>query len=815
MTWATTMTSWANGRRLLFCDIETYCEVDLKTCGVFRYADDPSFEVMLFGFAYNDEDVKVIDIASGEKIPDYVLEDLFDAEILKLAHNAQFEITCLSRWLGRELPPEQWYCTAVRAATLGLPRSLEAVGDALGLPEDEKKLKIGKQLIQYFAKPCAPTKTNGGRTRNLPRHEPEKWALYKTYNIGDVATERSIYKRMLAYPDIPEREHRLWEVDQRINAAGTTVDTVLIKNIIEYGAERTEALQEEAKRISGLDNTNSMPQIKRWLRTKGIAVSSFDKDAVRDLSKTVADPDVLRFLQIRQELGKTSVAKYDAMQRALCSDGRVRGMLQFYGANRTGRWAGRIVQLQNLPRNELDDIDLPRRIVRSGDFELLELLYDSPMDVFSQLVRTAFIAGAGKMFVVADYSAIEARVIAWIAGEEWRLQAFRDGKDIYCESASQMFGVPVVKNGVNGHLRKKGKVAELACIAEGTLIQTERRGLVPIEELTELDRVFDGEQYVSHGGVLYKGTKEVITYDGLSATADHLVWIEGQSGPVPFGCAAESHARLLRPGDNQNDQRRDGKRGNPRIGEAGGSSQTEELAGNQKAVRVYDILNCGPNNRYLANGALVHNCGYQGGIGAMKRMGGEEMGLTDTEMQEIVDNWRAKSPKIVELWSKAERAAKNAILHPGTTQHFAPTCSFQMIGKHLFMTLPSGRRICYNGARVEQSDKNQFKSSIKYMGQDQESGRWGLVETYGGKLVENCIQSVARDCLGEAMIRLDDAGYRPEFHIHDEVVIPVPAENAERDLEKIADIMALEDLPWKTGLPLRADGYVTEYYKKD
>lgn len=664
------MTSWADGRRLLFCDIETYCEVDLKTCGVYRYVDDPSFEVNLFGYAYNDEEVRTVDLLQGESIPGRVMADLRNPEVVKVAHNANFEITCLTKWFMEDMDPKQWYCTAVRAATLGLPRSLEAVGDALGLPEDEKKLKIGKQLIQYFAKPCAPTKTNGGRTRNLPRHEPEKWALYKTYNIGDVTTERSIYKRMLAYPDIPEREHRLWEVDQRINAAGTTVDTILIKNIVEYGAERTEALQEEAKRISGLDNTNSMPQIKRWLRTKGIAVSSFDKDAVRDLSKTVADPDVLRFLQIRQELGKTSVAKYDAMQRALCSDGRVRGMLQFYGANRTGRWAGRIVQLQNLPRNELDDIDLPRRIVRSGDFELLELLYDSPMDVFSQLVRTAFIAGAGKTFVVADYSAIEARVIAWIAGEEWRLQAFRDGKDIYCASASQMFGVPVVKNGVNGHLRKKGKVAELAC-------------------------------------------------------------------------------------------------------------------------------------------------GYQGGIGAMKRMGGEQMGLTDSEMQEIVDNWRAKSPRIVELWSKAERAAKNAILHPGTTQHFAPTCSFQMIGKHLFMTLPSGRRICYNGARVEQSDKNQFKSSIKYMGQDQESGRWGLVETYGGKIVENCIQSVARDCLGEAMIRLDDAGYRPEFHIHDEVVIPVPAENAERDLEKIADIMALEDLPWKTGLPLRADGYVTEYYKKD
>lgn len=664
------MTSWADGRRLLFCDIETYCEVDLKTCGVYRYVDDPSFEVNLFGYAYNDEEVRAVDLLQGESIPESVMADLRNPEVVKVAHNANFEITCLTKWFMEDMDPKQWYCTAVRAATLGLPRSLEAVGDALGLPEDEKKLKIGKQLIQYFAKPCAPTKTNGGRTRNLPRHEPEKWALYKTYNIGDVTTERSIYKRMLAYPDTPEREHRLWEVDQRINAAGTTVDTILIKNIIEYGAERTEALQEEAKRISGLDNTNSMPQIKRWLRTKGIAVSSFDKDAVRDLSKTVADPDVLRFLQIRQELGKTSVAKYDAMQRALCSDGRVRGMLQFYGANRTGRWAGRIVQLQNLPRNELDDIDLPRRIVRSGDFELLELLYDSPMDVFSQLVRTAFIAGAGKTFVVADYSAIEARVIAWIAGEEWRLQAFRDGKDIYCASASQMFGVPVVKNGVNGHLRKKGKVAELAC-------------------------------------------------------------------------------------------------------------------------------------------------GYQGGIGAMKRMGGEQMGLTDSEMQEIVDNWRAKSPRIVELWSKAERAAKNAILHPGTTQHFAPTCSFQMIGKHLFMTLPSGRRICYNGARVEQSDKNQFKSSIKYMGQDQESGRWGLVETYGGKIVENCIQSVARDCLGEAMIRLDDAGYRPEFHIHDEVVIPVPAENAERDLEKIADIMALEDLPWKTGLPLRADGYVTEYYKKD
>ena len=976
------MTSWINPqKRLLFIDIETYSETDLKECGVYRYCEDPAFEVDLLGYAYGEEKVKVLDLLQGEQIPEELLKDLTDPDVIKIAHNANFERTCLTKWLDTDMDPAQWYCTAVRAATLGLPRSLEGVGEALGLAEDEKKMAVGKRLIQYFAKPCAPTKTNGGRRRNLPHHEPEKWKIYKDYNGRDVETERTIFYKMQAFPEVSEEEHRLWELDQRMNAAGVEIDVDLVQAIIGYSEQHSVELQEEAKQISRLENPSSIKQAMLWLRQNGVPVQSFNKDTVADLVKTVTDPAVLRFLQIRQELGKTSVTKYDAMSRARCEDNKVRGMLQFYGANRTGRWAGRIVQLQNLPQNKLNDLDLARTIVKNKDFELLELLYDSTMDVFSQLIRTAFIAGDGKLFAVADYSAIEARVIAWLAGEEWRLDAFKHGQDIYCASASQMFGVPVKKNGINGHLRKKGKVAELACIAEGTLIQTDRRGLVPIEDLTELDRVFDGEQYVSHGGVLYKGTKEVIAYDGLSATTDHLVWVEGQAEPVPFGIAARSHAHLLRPGDSrtnlwksknrfgrkdlhetenkeglrvtvcddgvpvlweagvdpapepdawaivrvpalhadptgsemalqegdrseaemreperqglsklrrardtvqlpersggrpldhgeprttsgdgarpdrqrwelragkppvpdthgqqreqavngdarmesgrmaireiggdQNDQRRDDERRNHRIGEASGPIQAEELAGNQKTVRVYDILDCGPNNRYLANGALVHNCGYQGGIGAMKRMGGEDMGLTDEEMQEIVDNWRAKSPKIVELWATTEKCAKEAILHPGTVQRFSKGLAFKMIGPHLFARLPSGRLLCYNNARIA---KGQMRTEIKYMGQNQTTQKWEEVNTYGGKLVENLTQATARDCLGCAMLRLADKNLMPSFHIHDEVVIPISTENAEETLKTIEDIMALDGIPWKEGLPLKADGYLTYYYKKD
>jgi len=662
------MTSWIKpGRRLLFIDIETYSETDLKKCGVYRYCEDPAFEVDLFGYAYGEEKVKIIDLLQGEQIPTEVLNDLSDPNVIKIAHNANFERTCLTKWLDTDMDPAQWYCTAVRAATLGLPRSLEAVGEALGLAEDEKKMAVGKRLIQYFAKPCAPTKTNGGRRRNLPHHEPEKWKLYKEYNLRDVETERIIFYKMLPFPEISEEEHRLWELDQRMNALGVEIDVDLVGAIIGYSEQHSADLLEEAKGISKLANPSSPKQAMAWLKRNGVPVQSFNKETVTDLVKTVSDPAVLRFLQIRQELGKTSVAKYDAMQRARCEDNKVRGMLQFYGANRTGRWAGRIVQLQNLPKNELNDLDLARSIVKNRDFELLELLYDSTMDVFSQLIRTAFIAGEGQLFAVADYSAIEARVIAWLAGEEWRIEAFEQGQDIYCASASQMFGVPVKKNGINGHLRPKGKVAELAC-------------------------------------------------------------------------------------------------------------------------------------------------GYQGGIGAMKRMGGEKMGLTDEEMQEIVDHWRAKSPKIVELWATTEKCAKEAILHPGTVQRFSRGLAFKMIGPHLFARLPSGRLLCYNNARIA---KGQMRTEIKYMGQNQTTQKWEEVNTYGGKLVENLTQATARDCLGCAMLRLAEKNLMPSFHIHDEVVIPISAENAEETLQTITKIMTLNDVEWKEGLPLTADGYLTYYYKKD
>lgn len=641
---------------------------------------------------------------------------------------------------------------------------------------------------------------------------------------------------------------------------------------------------------------------------------------------------------------------------------------------------GRIVQLQNLPQNKLKDLDLVHGIVRDGDFDLLEILYESPMDLFSQLIRTSFIARKGKTFAVADYSAIEARVIAWLAGEEWKLDSFRNGEDIYCATASRMFNVPVVKNGVNGELRKKGKIAELACIAEGTLIQTDR-GLIPIQDLTTQDLVYDGESYVQHGGLIDKGIKEVISYDQLSATADHLVWIEGQSEPVPFGYAARTNARLLRPDHKgqslrksenhlgsenihatedpkglrvalcsdgmlvvrkagvdipaESNQRplnglpalhanpscaevalqeslgaettmrkpegkelqglrragnkiqihecsgrglvdngesrtasRDGagqdrqqrslrageysipfscgqqhkqthdratemesarvavcpNRGDPyanrgndtkpnhRIGENSRSRKTQELANHSTAVRVYDILNCGPNNRYLANGVLVHNCGYQGAVGAMKKMGGEEMGLTEDEMQHIVNVWRGSNGKITELWRTTENSAKKAIVHPGVSITIQHGITFQMLDGTLYVTLPSGRALAYQKARIERVG---MRSSIKYMGQTPETKKWETVDTYGGKITENITQAVARDCLGAAMLRLDKAGYRVCFHVHDEVIVEVDEGSAESDLQRIREIMRLDGVEWLKGLPLNAEGYITTYYRKD
>ena len=447
----------------LSIDIETYSEVDLTKTSVYRYSEDPSFEILLFGYAFDDEPVTVIDVAAGG-IPENLLMALTDPEITKVAYNAAFERVCLSNYMMRLglidtfLPPEQWCCTMIHALSCGLPRSLAGVGQALGLPEEEAKMKEGKALIQYFSVPCKATKANGGRTRNLPQHDMRKWLTYQAYNARDVEVERTI-RKMLDSKPVPETEWQAYWLDQHINDRGVLVDRKLMENAIKISQEHTEELTNEAIRITGLQNPNSISQLKEWLGVEG----SLDKKAIKTMRGSGnLDLKQDRLLAIRQEMGKTSISKYEAMQRGVCKDGRIRGLFQFYGASRTGRWAGRQVQVQNLPQNHLTDLDDARQLVIEGDRESLKMLYGNLPDTLSQLIRTAFIAPEGRTFSVADFSAIEARVLAWLADEQWRMEVFEQGGDIYCASASQMFKVPVEKHGVNGHLRQKGKIAELA-----------------------------------------------------------------------------------------------------------------------------------------------------------------------------------------------------------------------------------------------------------------------------------------------------------------------------------------------------------------
>lgn len=488
--------------RTLGVDIETYSSVDLTKMGVYAYAESPDFEVLIIGYKFDDGDfVQVIDCmakdANGNKLisvpghPQNVLftrflEALIDPDVVKTAFNANFERTCLSRWLGVPMPPEQWHCTMVKALTMGLPGSLAAVGAAMGLPEDKLKDKQGKALIQYFSKPCRPTKANGGRTRNLPEHDQEKWQLYLSYNRQDVVTEQEILKRLSIYKTTPE-EQALWALDQRMNDRGVKLDIPMISKIVEYNGKRRQELQEEAQQITGLSNPNSLSQLKPWLDSQGMPLTSVTKDTIAAALKLKYIPDnVRRVLEIRTALGKTSVAKYNTMLGAACADHRLRGILQFYGANRSGRWAGRLVQTHNLAKNMLPDLDLARELAVEGDFDTMQTLFGETAFVFSELVRTAFIPSEGCRFVVSDFSAIEARVIAWLAGEQWTLDAFAAGKDIYCETASMMYHVPVVKHGENGELRQKGKVAVLACGYQGgvgAMKAMDKAGTIPEEEL--------------------------------------------------------------------------------------------------------------------------------------------------------------------------------------------------------------------------------------------------------------------------------------------------------------------------------------------
>ena len=652
-------------KRVLSIDLETYSSVNLKDCGVYKYVESPDFEIMLCAISYDNEPVTVYELAVGDELPQSFIDALTDENIIKEAHNATFERVCLSMYLygsyEKMLDPSQWFCTLAHSSILGLPASLEKVGQVLGLAEDKKKLSTGKALIRYFA---TPSKTKG-RIRNLPYHDIDRWNLYTEYNGQDVVTEKAVEDVLKRFP-VPSIEKRIYDLDQTINDRGALLDLELVNNIIEYNNQYQDELLQRAKAITGLDNPNSTKQLLSWLQEREEGVISCNKESIAKLIETTKNEDVREMLKLRQEMTKTSLKKYDTMERAACNDGRIRGVLQYYGANRTGRWAGRLVQVQNLPRNYIPELDEVRELVKAKEFDTLAMLYDNVPDILSQLIRTAFIAPKGKSFVVCDYSAIEARVIAWLAGEQWRQDVFKDNGDIYCASASQMFGVPVVKHGENGHLRQKGKVAELAL-------------------------------------------------------------------------------------------------------------------------------------------------GYQGAVGALKQMGGADMGLSEDEMQDIVTKWREASPSIVNLWREVENCAKKTIRTHESTKLKEKNISFHFEKGILFIQLPNGRRLAYQGASV---DGNGRYSKINYKGLHQERKIWCDLETYGGKLVENIVQATARDCLAYAMIALDDAGYKIVFHIHDEVVIEVDASSAKKDYITIRDIMC-KDIPWAKGLILNAEGFTNDYYMKD
>lgn len=950
--------------RTLSIDIESYSDVDLSKCGVYKYASSPAFEILLFGYAVDGGDVQVVDLACGEQIPDEIISALSDTSVTKWAFNAMFERVCLSNFLGEWLEPEGWHCTMVWSATLGLPLSLESAGAALGL--EKQKLTEGKDLIRYFCVPCKPTKANGGRIRNRPEHDPEKWKRFKAYNLRDVETEMQIQKRLSHFP-VPDAIWEEYHLDQEINDRGIGVDMELVRQAIAIDARSRERLTAAMRELTELENPNSVQQMKQWLADQGMETDTLGKKAVAELVKTAPEP-LREVLSLRQQLAKSSVKKYAAMENAVCADGRAHGMFQFYGANRTGRFSGRLIQLQNLYKNTMPDLAQARALVRSGNYEALSMLYEDIPDTLSQLIRTAFVPQNGRKFIVADFSAIEARVIAWFAGERWRLKVFEDGGDIYCASASQMFHVPVEKHGVNGHLRQKGKQAELACIAEGQLVLTDK-GLVPIESVTTNHKLWDGESWVKHEGVIYKGEREVIEYEGLRATPDHLVWIEGQPWPVQLGVAASCGAHLIQTGDggqairlgenhipgekverknepllcadrvhgvweypmavsfqpaerkikrmpkmftakkdslmarpqtdsgkaemrkskrcrlsqlwrarhkvfiskcdrsgavlNKNlwtsrqgngdrpNQQRYGlcsrqsslcipcgeqwkqamygskpfftgilavceKRGNsetvagndkgrnhPRCG---GRSflQTEELANYQCKARLYDIRNAGSYHRFTVSGKLVHNCGYGGSVGALKAMGALEAGMTEEELQPLVDSWREANPNIVRFWWDVDRAVKDCIRQrvPMETHGLR----FDYRSAMLFITLPSGRKLAYVKPRI---GENQFGGeSVTYMGVSG-TKKWERLESYGPKFVENIVQGTARDILCYAMQTLKNCSI--VAHVHDEIIIEA---DRRMSVEAVCEQMGRTP-PWAKGLKLRADGYECEFYQKD
>ncbi len=776
-------------------DLETFSSVSLKDCGVYRYAEAPDAELLLFGYSADGEPVRVIDVAQGEKIPEDILEALSDDKVTKWAFNASFERIFLSIWLKRNYPehfrsysisedtvgnyldPSSWRCTMTWAAFMGLPLSLEKVSSVLKLTE--QKMSEGKNLIRYFCVPRKPTKNNPA-LRNYPSDSPERWQTFKEYNRRDVAVEMGIQKKLARFP-VPEAVWEEYHLSEEINDRGILLDKTMVENAIAIDAKVRSDLMEKMRTLTALENPNSNQQLQGWLKEKGIETDSLDKNAISELIPAVSD-DVKEVLRLKQQISRSSVRKYKKMMDTMCEDNRARGMFQFYGASRTGRWASRHIQMQNLRQNHLPDLAEARAIVRSGDYETLSMFYEDIPDTLSQLIRTAFIPRKGYMFYVSDFSAIEARVLAHIAGEKWRSEVFRRGGDIYCASAQAMFHVPVEKHGRNAHLRQKGKVAELACIAEGELVLTDH-GLIPIENISLHDRVWDGKEFVQHEGVIYKGIREVISYEGLTATPDHLVFIEGKPEPVQFGIAASTGSSLLKSGYDISSGLLD--------------------SDNIRTARVYDIINAGRYHRFTVSGKLVHNCGYGGSVGAMKAMGGLEMGLTEDELKGIVVNWRASNPNIVALWWAVDKAAKECIRKGVTTSTHGIRFSYER--GFMFITLPSGRRLAYVKPRI---GENRFGGeSITYMGTDAQKN-WSRIESYGPKIVENITQAISRDILAYAMRTLAHCFICG--HVHDELIIEC---REDVSLDAICEQMARTP-PWIEGLNLAADGYSCEFYQK-
>ena len=658
-------------------DLETYSSVDIKKAGAQAYIRSPDFEILLFGYSIDGAEPVVIDLACGEKIPFYVIEAIYSPEYTKHAYNAPFEWGCLSKYFGCKLPPSQWRDTMLHGLYCGYTAGLGPTGRALGLPEDKQKSNTGKALIRYFCSPCKPTKTNGFRTRNLPHHDPERWRLFKEYNKQDVVAEMEIGDKLSVFP-VPDFVQKQWETDLLINDRGVAVDMEFVHGALELGETVSNSLKEEAIQLTGLYNPNSVKQLAQWLESEtGEEVVNLRKETVAQLLGRDSNSDtVSRMLAIRQELGKTSTKKYNAIQTCVCPDGRVRGLLQYYGANRTGRWAGRLVQVQNLPRTYTEPLDLARQLVKSRNLDGIKVVYGNVNDTLSQLIRTALVAPEGHVLIDADFSAIEARVISWLADQEWRLEVFRTHGKIYEASASQMFGVPlerIKKGNPEYELRQRGKVAELAL-------------------------------------------------------------------------------------------------------------------------------------------------GYQGSVSAMRAMdtGHQLDSLSDDEVKDIVNRWRDTNPKIRDLWYAFDSAAIEVIQNGGSVSVRGCTLAREYDYKQnricLSIQLPSGRKLFYVDPAI--GENRWGNPSITYMGLN-DKNKWGRIETYGGKLVENCVQAIARDCLAQAIEHLEEAGFPVVFHVHDEVVIDIaPYADHDTMLKTVVQIMA-QPIPWAQGLPLGAEGWVGTFFKKD